>query len=90
MYVIRPIEECDNAFLATIVRKNLERFHLYIPGTDYFASELDFLSTFYDVGTEKQGCLVVADESGTAFGGVVIAEIPRHQGLCGDTETVSE
>ncbi len=26
---------------------------------------------------------------GSAFGGVVIAEIPRHQGLCGDTETVS-
>lgn len=84
MYVIRPIEECDNAVLATIVWKNLERFHLYIPETAYFASGLDFLSTFYDAGTEKQGCFVVA-----TFGGVVIAEIPRHQGLCGDTETVS-
>lgn len=27
--------------------------------------------------------------AGSAFGGVVIAEIPRHQGLCGDTENVS-
>ncbi len=76
MYVIRSIKECDNMALAAIIRKNLERFHLDIPGTAYFDPELDFLSDFYDASPEKRGYFVVADESGTAFGGVGIAEFP--------------
>ena len=40
-YIIRPIKAEDDTKIAKIIRYNLERFHLDIPGTDYFDKELD-------------------------------------------------
>ena len=39
------ITEDDDAAIAAIIRANLERYHLDIPGTAYFDPELDHLSS---------------------------------------------
>ena len=44
---IRPIIASDDPKIAKIIRDNLKKFHLDIPGTAYFAPELDALSKFY-------------------------------------------
>ena len=37
----REITPADDGAIAKIIRANLERFHLNIPGTVYFDPELD-------------------------------------------------
>ena len=44
----REIQAADDKIIAGIVRANLEKFHLDIPGTVYFDPELDRLSEFYN------------------------------------------
>ena len=61
------ITEDDDAAIAAIIRANLERYHLDIPGTAYFDPELDHLSSYYNSGT---------DESGRVIGGAGVAEFP--------------
>ena len=46
-YKIRNICTKDDAVIAKIIRTNLQRYHLDIPGTAYFDPELDHLSAFY-------------------------------------------
>ena len=46
-YRIRPILPEDDARLAQIIRQNLEKKHLNIPGTAYFDPELAHLSRYY-------------------------------------------
>ena len=56
-YIIRPITAADDPAIAGIIRRNLEHYHLDIPGTAYFDKELDSLSRFYNAmpveGVEK-------------------------------------
>ena len=61
------ITEDYDAAIAAIIRANLERYHLDIPGTAYFDPELDHLSSYYNIGT---------DESGRVIGGAGVAEFP--------------
>ena len=71
-YQIRPITPADDPKIARIIRDNLERFHLDIPGTAYFDKELDRLSEYYM--TEGRSYFVVVREDNMVLGGVGITE----------------
>ncbi len=71
-YQIRPITPADDPKIARIIRDNLERFHLDIPGTAYFDKELDRLSEYYTTG--KRRYFVVVREDNMVLGGVGVAE----------------
>lgn len=70
----RKLQPEDDAKIAEIIRMNLEKFHLNVPGTVYFDPELDHLSAFYDSAPEKRAYFVVLDDAGAVIGGVGIAE----------------
>lgn len=53
MLSYREITPADDGAIAKIIRANLERFHLNIPGTVYFDPELDQLSAYYHAQPEK-------------------------------------
>lgn len=72
----RKIEAADNAPLAALIRSNLEKFHLNIPGTVYFAPGLDRLSEFYAADPQKRAYFTALDENGQVIGGVGAAEFP--------------
>ncbi len=71
-YIIRPITAADNAKIAKIIRVNLERFHLDIPGAAYFDKELDSLSNYYGAKPEKREYFIVADNGGSVIGTVEV------------------
>lgn len=73
-YIIRSITSEDNFKIAKIIRDNLERFHLDIPGTAYFDKELDSLSVYYSAKPDKRRYFIVTDDSGAVIGGVGVAE----------------
>ena len=70
------ITEDDDVAIAAIIRANLERYHLDIPGTAYFDPELDHLSSYYNSGSDERGYFILTDESGRVIGGAGIAEFP--------------
>lgn len=71
----RKIEANDNAEIANIIRTNLEKFRLNLPGTVYFDPELEHLSSFYNSCPERR-VYFVALEDGRVIGGAGIAEFP--------------
>lgn len=70
----RKIESADDAEIAKIIRSNLEKFHLDLPGTAYFDSELDRLSGYYSSKPDKRIYFIALDDDGKVIGGVGIAE----------------
>ena len=70
----RKIEAADDKRIAEIIRENLRRLHLDIPGTAYFDSELDHLSSYYNSDPDKRIYFIALDEDGQVAGGVGIAE----------------
>ena len=70
----RKLEAKYDAQIARIIRTNLKRFHLNVPGTVYFDPELDHLSEFYDAKPEKRAYFVVLDNQEQVVGGIGIAE----------------
>ena len=56
------ITKDDDAAIAAIIRANLERYHLDIPGTAYFDPELDHLSRYYDSGLEEKVYFILRRE----------------------------
>ncbi len=69
----RKIEAADDAEIARIIRSNLEKLGLNIPGTAYFDPELDHLSAYYHSRPDK--CVYfIALEEGQVIGGVGVAE----------------
>lgn len=74
METIRLITAADDAALAGIIRKNLEKYQLDIPGTAYFDPELEHLSAYYNAFPDKRAYYVMADGDGGILGGVGIAE----------------
>lgn len=70
----RKIEPADDAKIAKIIRSNLEKFHLNLPGTAYFDPELDHLSAYYNSAPDKRCYFVAVEEGGQLVGGVGIAE----------------
>lgn len=70
---IRSIRPEDDEAIAKIVRTNLERYELNIPGTAYFDEALDHLSNYYNMNPQKRRYLILtADEK--VIGGVGLAE----------------
>lgn len=74
METIRPITAADDAALAEIIRKNLEKYQLDIPGTAYSDPELEHLSAYYYACPDKRAYYVMTDGEGKLLGGVGIAE----------------
>ncbi len=70
----RKIESVDDKRIAEIIRANLEKLHLNIPGTAYFDPELCHLSAYYNSNPSKRVYFVALDEDGQVIGGVGIAE----------------
>ena len=69
----RKIEARDDAAIARIIRANLEKFHLDIPGTAYFDPQLDHLSTYYLADPKTRVYFVALGEDGQVIGGVGVA-----------------
>ena len=57
----RKIKEADDQKIAEIIRENLQRLHLDIPGTAYFDPELDHLSAYYNNDSAKRVYFVALD-----------------------------
>ncbi len=74
MLKYRRIREEDNRVMAHIIRKNLEEFHLDIPGTAYFDSQLDSLSDYYNEKPQQRCYFVVLNEKDEVVGGAGVAE----------------
>ena len=70
----RKIEVGDDARLAEIIRANLEKYHLNIPGTVYFDPELNHLSKYYGSDPQKRVYYIALGEYGEMIGGVGAAE----------------
>lgn len=70
----RKIEASDDKRIAQIIRTNLEKLHLDIPGTAYFDPELEHLSSYYNCNSSKRIYYVALDKAGQVIGGVGIAE----------------
>lgn len=71
---IRPIKETDNAVLAKIIRQTLEIYHLDIPGTAYYDTELDHLSDYYSEKPNQRVYLVAVSDMDEVLGGIGLAE----------------
>ncbi len=71
---IRLITDADNSVIAEIIRTNLKKFHLDIPGTAYFDSELDCLSKYYSDLPEKRAYFIAEGDNKQIVGGVGVAE----------------
>lgn len=75
-YEIRPIRKSDDPAMASIIRRNLEHYHLDLPGTVYVDPELDHLSYFYAKEPDKRAYFVLTDGAGRVLGGAGFAEFP--------------
>ena len=71
MFKYREMTSADNAAVAALVRNNLKKVGLDIPGTVYFDEGLDRLSEFY--GNPDRRYFVLEDESGKVVGGIGFA-----------------
>ena len=60
----RKIEAADDQKIAEIIRANLEKLGLAVPGTAYFAPELGHLSVYYQADPARRAYLVAPDEDG--------------------------
>ena len=68
-YTIRKIIPQDNADVAAIIRYNLKKHNLDIPGTAYFDPYIEDLYSFY-AGRDCCGYYVLIDENGRVVGGI--------------------
>ena len=64
MLAYRKIEPSDDGRIAEIIRANLEKAHLNIPGTAYFDPELDHLSEYYNSDPSRRVYFVALGEQG--------------------------
>lgn len=71
MLKYREITEADNDAVAALIRNNLKKVGLDIPGTVYFDEGLDHLSDYY--GNEERRYFVIEDESCKVIGGIGFA-----------------
>lgn len=74
MLTCRKIEAADDKQIAKIIRANLEKFHLDIPGTVYFDPELDHLSDFYSADLQRRVYYIALGEAGEIIGGAGAVE----------------
>ena len=77
MFNYRQIESKDNKVIANIIRKNLEKYHLDIPGTAYYDPQLDSLSDYY-YDSKDRIYFVALNELNQVVGGI---GINRFEGI---------
>ena len=70
---IREMIPKDNLAVAELIRYNLKKHGLDIPGTVYFDSVLDNLCEFYS-DNSMRGYFVLVDENDSVLGGIGFAE----------------
>ncbi|MCR4792378.1 MAG: GNAT family N-acetyltransferase [Lachnospiraceae bacterium] len=75
--VYRKITPADDAAVAALVRSNLEKAGLDIPGTAYFDEALDHLSDVY--GKDDSEYYVLTDADGKVVGGIGYGRLPFMQ-----------
>ncbi len=68
-YKIREMTARDNGAVAELIRFNLKKHGLDIPGTVYFDPGIDRLYDFY-FSNDKRGYYVLADENDNVVGGI--------------------
>ena len=71
--IFRQISPGDDTALAELIRSNLRKYKLDIPGTVYFDENLYHLSDFYLAYGEKRTYIILADDNDMVIGGVGIA-----------------
>lgn len=67
---IREIESKDDPKIAKIIRENLRKYHLDIPGTAYYDPELDHLSHYYAQKRNLRAYFAAETEDGEIVGGI--------------------
>ncbi len=72
MLKFREMTKEDDAAVAALVRDNLKRFELDIPGTVYFDAVLDNLSDYYC--SAGRSYYVIVDDNEQLLGGIGFAE----------------
>lgn len=80
MYAIRPIRAEDDPKIAAIIRANLEKYRLDVPGTAYFDPELAHLSRYYAALPAQRAYYVAEDAVGQVVGGAGFAEFCAFPG----------
>lgn len=78
-YKIREIEPGDNPSVAVLVRSNLKKHGLDIPGTVYFDPAVDNIHSYY-FGREDRGYYVLTDKNNEIVGGIGFAAFPLFEG----------
>lgn len=73
MLKYREMTKDDNVAVAKLIRKNLEKHKLDIPGTVYFDKGLDQLSDYY--GADERRYFVIEDAQEKVIGGVGFAKL---------------
>lgn len=75
-YTIRRIIPEDNPAVAVLIRYNLKKHHLDIPGTVYFDS---CVNDIYGVYADRDNCgyYVLLDDTGTLVGGIGFDRLAR-------------
>lgn len=63
MLKYRRIDTADDEAITKIVRTNLERLNLNIPGTAYFDPERDHLSAYYNSMPAKRCYFIALDKA---------------------------
>ena len=79
---INEIRSEYDAKLAELIRTNLKKYHLDIPGTAYFDENLNHLSDFYLADPGKRYYYVVMDDDDRPVGGIGLAEISLFEDCC--------
>lgn len=67
---IRYIEQKDDKAIAKIIRDNLKKYQLDIPGTAYYDPELDHLSQYYAEKSHERVYFIAEAETGEVVGGI--------------------
>ena len=73
MLKYREMTADDNVAVAKLIRDNLKKHNLDIPGTVYFDEGLDHLSEYY--GTAERRYYVIEDAHGEVIGGIGFAKL---------------
>ena len=68
--------------LAELIRVNLKKHYLDIPGTVYFDDNLNHLSDFYLADPAKRYYYVVTDDGDKLTGGIGLAEFEFFEDCC--------
>lgn len=67
---IRYIKPTDDLAISEIIRDNLKKYSLDIPGTAYYDPELNHLSRYYSEGKQKRAYFIAETNDGEVVGGI--------------------